>query len=128
MRRTKSRTDYSAPREGEDKLAGKLALLATSVHKSKESNGRDARLIVGGDTDVFSDRVVQSYRANLDLARGLVQWGLRREGLVSVSERTLEDPYVSPTERQKRFAFWWPLNVVLLPLILGGMVWWSRRR
>jgi hypothetical protein len=45
-----------------------------------------------------------------------------------VSERTLEDPYVSPTEYQRRFAFWWPVAVALVPLITALMVWWARRR
>ena len=77
---------------------------------------------------MFTDRLISSYPANLDLARGLVQWGLRREGLVAVSARTLEDPYVTPTEYQRRFALVWPLFACLLPLLMGGLVWWTRRR
>jgi ABC transporter family protein len=114
----------------------KLPLIATSSRKvAAPSDGkgspaadRDARVIVSGDADVFSDAVVSHYPANLDLARGLVQWGLRREGLVAVSERTLESPWVAPDEYQRRFALLWPLFVCCLPLIAGGMVWWSRRR
>jgi hypothetical protein len=85
-------------------------------------------LILSGDTDVFSDRIIAEHSPNLDLARGLVQWGLKREGLVAVSDRTLEDPFITPTEYQRRFALGWPALVCLLPLIAGGMVWWARRR
>lgn len=122
------RSSYQTPEEGKDKLDGKFVLVATGTRKLNNLEGGDARLIVSGDSDVLSDRVIQSYPANLDLARGLVQWGLRREGLVAVSERTLEDPYVTPTEYQRRFAFWWPVAVALVPLITALMVWWARRR
>jgi ABC transporter family protein len=122
------RSDYSVLQRGKDKVDGKFALVATSTRKLKGLEGGDARLIVSGDSDLFSDRVIQSYPANLDLARGLVQWGLRREGLVAVSERTLEDPYVTPTEYQRRFATVWPAAVSLVPLIVAVMVWWARRR
>lgn len=128
LRHTKDRTNYTTIMADRDKVTGKFPLIVTSVKKPKDATGRDARVVVSGDTDVFSDRVIGSYPANLDLVRGLVQWGLRREGLVAVSERSLEDPYVTPTEYQKRFAFFWPMAVVFLPLIVGGMVWWSRRR
>ena len=128
VRHDKTRTDYTRLVDGVDKTTGKLPLVVTSSRKVEGSENRDARLIVSGDTDIFTDRVIAGFPANLDLARGLVQWGLRREGLVAVSDRTLEDPFVTPTEYQKRFAFFWPLAVVFLPLIFGGMVWWSRRR
>lgn len=128
LRHTKDRTNFSTIMPDRDKVSGKFPLIVTSVRKPKDAAGRDSRIVVSGDTDVFSDRLIGSYPANLDLVRGLVQWGLRREGLVAVSERSLEDPYVTPDEYQKRFALYWPLAVVFLPLIVGGMVWWSRRR
>ena len=128
MRHDRTRTNFSAPVDGVDKTTGKLPLVATSVRKPAGGAERDSRLVVSGDTDVFTDRVIAKFPANLDLARGLVQWGLRRAGLVAVSERTLEYPFVTPNDRQKRFAFFWPLAVIFLPLLAGGMVWWSRRR
>lgn len=124
----KGRTDFSTLKEDKDVHDVKLPLIVTSVRTLADAGGRDARLILSGDTDVFTDRVIGSYPANLDLARGLVQWGLRREGLVAVSARTLEDPYVTPTEYQRRFALVWPLFACLLPLLMGGLVWWTRRR
>lgn len=127
LKHDKSRTDYSAFKKDVDKENTKLPLLATSTLKVPGSE-RDARVILSGDTDVFTDDVINNYPANLDLARGLIQWGLRREGLVAVSDRSLENPYVTPDERQKRFALYWPMAVIFLPLILGCMVWWSRRR
>jgi hypothetical protein len=122
------RTDFTEPDPSKDKSTGKLPLVVTSTLRSKDGLGNDARLILSGDTDVFSDRIIAEHSPNLDLARGLVQWGLKREGLVAVSDRTLEDPFITPTEYQRRFALGWPALVCLLPLIAGGMVWWARRR
>ena len=124
----KGRTNFNSLENDRDKAGVKLPLIVTSVRTLPDLQGRDARLILSGDTDVFTDRVISSYPANLDLARGLVQWGLRREGLVAVSARTLEDPYVTPTEYQRRFALVWPLFACFLPLLMGGLVWWTRRR
>ncbi len=127
LRHDPARTDYTKIDPDTDKTTGKFPLIVTSTLKGKDAT-HDARLIVSGDTDVFSDRIIAEHAPNLDLARGLVQWGLRREGLVAVSDRTLEDPFITPTEYQKRFALGWPALVCVLPLIAGGMVWWARRR
>jgi hypothetical protein len=124
----KGRTNFQSFMADKDREGVKFPLVATSTRTLKDMPDRDARLILSGDTDVFTDRVISQYPANLDLARGLVQWGLRREGLVAVSARTLEDPYVTPTEYQRRFALVWPLFACFLPLLVGGLVWWTRRR
>jgi len=128
LRHDPSRTNFQQVNPDTDKTTGKMPLVVTSTLKAAAGGTGDSRLVISGDTDVFSDRVIAEHSPNLDLARGLVQWGLRREGLVSVSDRTLEDPYVTPTEYQRRFALGWPALVCLLPLIAGGMVWWARRR
>ena len=128
LRHTRERKDYGGVIEGVDVTGKRLPLVATGSRQPQGEAKGDARLVISGDSDVFSDLLIQRFPANLDLVRGLVQWGLHREGLVAVSDRTLEDPYVTPTEYQKRFAFWWPMAVIFLPLLLGGAVWWSRRR
>jgi len=128
LRHDPSRTKYDQINPDTDKTEGKMPLVVTSTMKAKDGAPHQPRLVLSGDTDVFTDRIVEQHAPNLDLARGLVQWGLGREGLVAVSDRTLEEPFVDTTEYQRRFALWWPALVCLLPLIAGGMVWWARRR
>jgi hypothetical protein len=131
FRHDPKRTDYRQPVQGVDNFSGKFPLIATGTREVAGAGAdqkADVRVIVSGDTDIFSDAVAGEIRQNLDLARGLVQWGLRREGLVAVSARTIDDLVVTPTDRQQRLAFWWPLGVAFLPLVAGGAVWWSRRR
>jgi hypothetical protein len=89
---------------------------------------RDARLVVSGDTDCFTDMVTKQNGPNLDLFGGLVQWGLRREDLVAVSEKTVEMEVATIGPREHRMAFWWPLVTALGALLAGATVWWTRRR
>ncbi len=104
------------------------ALVAASRDNMGSTDARTSRVIVSGDTDMWKDEVVSQIAPNLDLAAGLFQWGLGREKLVAVSERTLEEVTVALTAPMFRLAFWLPLGVVFLPLIVGTWVWWTRRR
>jgi hypothetical protein len=104
-----------------------LTIVATSEREGHAK--RAARIVLVADTDCFRDRVTQSGRfANLDLALGLLQWGMNREGLISISNATLQDTGVTMTPRLRRVAFWWPLGTAFVPLLLGAAVWWFRRR
>ncbi len=125
------RADYQAPNKDTDKIGGQLALVAVATKAVPTKPGerdRDARVIVLGDTDVLTDQLIRQVPPNLDLAMGLIQWGIRREGLVAVSARTIEQERVELKEHGKRVALAWPLGVALLSLVAGGLVWWTRRR
>ena len=116
-----------APDTSRDVTGSELTIVATSERDAAKSS--KARVVLVGDTDCFADKVLQSGREpNLDLAVGLVQWGLEREGLISISNATMDDIGKQMTPRLSRVAFWWTLGTALLPLIFGGAVWWYRRR
>ena len=110
---------------------GRLALvdLAGSERATDTQEAdRDARVVVIGDTDVLTDQLIAQIPPNLDLGLGLIQWGIRREGLVAVSERTIEQDRVELNDYGRRVALAWPLGMALLSLVCGGLVWWTRRR
>ncbi len=125
------RRDVRAPIEGKDRLGGRLAL-AAAAEKEMPSGPMEealtARIVYLADTDVMSDRVASQVPSNTDLVLGMIQWGMKREGLVAVSERTLETEVRQMTAKDRRMRSMWPLSVALLSLIAGGMVWWTRRR
>lgn len=124
------RRDFTVPGP-DDRVMASIPVVATSSRKLIGAReGADlSRVVVVGDTDVFTDELVaQGIGANLDLLGGLVLWSIRREGLVAVSERTIEDRVVEMTARNSRLVFWYPLGVVFLPLLVGTWVWWTRRR
>lgn len=129
-RLTESRRDI-APNPSEDKVGARLPIVVVATRRLADASGgarRDARLVVSADTDCFADQVTGMSAANLDLFGGLAQWGLRREELVSVSAKTLEQEWTDTKPRGVRMAFWWPLVTALTALLAGGAVWWSRRR
>ncbi len=127
-----TRRDYSVPNKDTDRIAARLPLVVTATRRIAGAAGegdRDARVVVLGDTDVLTDQLIAQVPPNLDLALGLIQWGIRREGLVAVSERTLEQDRVELRDpRKQRIAIAWPLGVALLSLVGGSIVWWTRRR
>jgi hypothetical protein len=127
-----TRRDYSAPNPDTDvKERARLPLAATATRTIPGAAGeadRDARGVVLGDTDVLTDQLIAQIPPNLDLGLGLIQWGIRREGLVAVSERTIEQDRVELNDYGRRVALAWPLGMALLSLVCGGLVWWTRRR
>lgn len=125
------RRDVGSPLKGRDKEGVRLPVVVVATRTlpaDAAGTKRDARVIVSGDTDVFTDQAVQTSAPNLDLFGGLTQWGLRREELVAVSDKTLEQEFVKIGPRENRMAFWWPLVTALTALLAGSSVWWSRRR
>lgn len=126
-----TRRDYSAPNPDTDRVAARLPLAAAATKRvagMAGEGGVDARVVVLGDTDVLTDALIAQIPPNLDLGLGLIQWGIRREGLVAVSERTIEQERVELNDYGQRVALAWPLGVALLSLLCGGLVWWTRRR
>lgn len=127
---SKERRDYRTPGPS-DVTNEKLPLIAVATRDlppGPDGARRDARVILCGDTDVFTDAMIQQNAPNADLFGGLVQWGLRRADLAAVSDKTLDLELVTIGDREHRMAFWWPLVVALSALLAGAAVWWARRR
>lgn len=125
------RTDFSTPIEGKDKTGSRLVVAAAGTRAVATRPGepeKSARLVYFADTDVFNDRVASQVPTNIDLGVAALQWCIRRENLISVGERTVERRIVELTPHDVRVARYWPLGVALLALVLGGFVWWIRRR
>ena len=129
-RLSKERRDYRTSGAG-DVTNEKLAIIAVATRElppGPDGAKRDARVVLCGDTDVFSDQMIQQNAPNVDLFGGLVQWALRRVELAAVSDKTLDLELVTIGDREHRMAFWWPLVVALAALLAGAAVWWARRR
>jgi len=128
---TPQRRNITTMNPDEDKHDVRLALAAVASRElPADASGtkRDARVIALADTDCIADTVTNQNLPNLDLAGNLIQWGLRREELVAVSDKTLDSELADITDREHRMGFWWPLVPALTALVLGAAVWWSRRR
>lgn len=127
----RTEAQYATPDPARDKTGVRLPVIAAAKRAAPadaREGARDSRLVVVADADSFSDGYASRSLPNLDLFTGLVQWSLRREDLVAVSDKTLENLVVTIDERKERMAWVFPLAMAVTALLAGAGVWWSRRR
>jgi ABC-type uncharacterized transport system involved in gliding motility auxiliary subunit len=109
---------------GEGDTAGPLTVALTA-----ENTANKTRLVVFGDADFARNTFVQG-TANADLLVAAINWATRDEALISLSPKI-------PTERTMQVQDALTVNtiffvtVIAMPLavvVLGGVVWFLRRR
>jgi ABC-type uncharacterized transport system involved in gliding motility auxiliary subunit len=101
--------------------------LSLGVTAEKEQNGKDARLVVIGDSDFASDQWSRMAR-NGDLFYNTINWLAQDENLISIRPRSPKNRRVDLTEAQQRSLQWF--TVLLLPgivILTGIYIWWKRR-
>jgi ABC-type uncharacterized transport system involved in gliding motility auxiliary subunit len=101
--------------------------LSLGVTAEKNENGKDARLVVIGDSDFASDQWARMAR-NGDLFYNIINWLAQDENLISIRPRSPENRRVDLTEGQERSLQWF--TVLLLPgivILTGIYIWWKRR-
>jgi hypothetical protein len=101
-------------------------VLAAAVEGSW-APGKPFRVVVLGDADFVSNSFF-AYMANSDLSLAMVRWLVREDRLPAVRPSVPVPPLVLLTTGQMQRIF--TVIEVLLPLgvvVLGGLVWWSRR-
>jgi ABC-type uncharacterized transport system involved in gliding motility auxiliary subunit len=97
------------------------------VTAEKNQNGKDARLVVIGDSDFASDQWARMAR-NGDLFYNTINWLAQDENLISIRPRSPQNRRVDLTEAQQRSLQWF--TVLLLPglvILTGVYIWWKRR-
>lgn len=109
----------------------------TKIDENKESSNyegeaktRGSRLIVVGDSDFLSQRLLQ-YQAlgNLSFLNGVFGWTIAREALISVPPKDIERVKLSLTEEQMTTVVL--ILFVFIPIgiiIIGAGMWWQRKR
>ena len=102
--------------------------LAAAAEGRWSPGGRPFRLIVVGDAD-FASNSFFPYMSNADLTLGLIAWILGEERAPTMKPPVEVLPTVTLTGRQTRAIF---LGTVVgmpgLVALVGGAVWWRRRR
>ena len=109
--------------EGKD-VKGPASL---GVAASKTIGDKEARMIVLGDSDFATNRVL-GFQRNGDLFLNSINWLAQDEDLISIRPKTGTNRRVDLTGSQQNMIFWF--LVVLLPLAVigtGAYVWWKRR-
>lgn len=97
------------------------------VAASKSSEGKEARLVVIGDSDFAANRAF-AFQRNGDMFMNSINWLAQDEDLISIRPKSQTNRRVDLTEGQRNLLFW--LFVVVMPLAVigsGAYVWWKRR-
>ncbi|MEP7271199.1 MAG: Gldg family protein [Acidobacteriota bacterium] len=109
--------------EGKD-LKGPVTL---GVAVSKSVVGKEARLVVIGDSDFAANRAI-GFQRNGDLFLNSVNWLAQDEDLISIRPKSQTNRRVDLSASQQNLLFW--LFVLVMPLAVlgtGAYVWWKRR-
>jgi ABC-type uncharacterized transport system involved in gliding motility auxiliary subunit len=109
--------------EGKDKR-GPLTL---GVAANQSIGGKEARLVVIGDSD-FAENQFVGVQRNGDLFMNSINWLAQDEDLISIRPKNPADRRVSMTEADQNQVFW--ITLVLMPLATigsGVYIWWKRR-
>jgi ABC-type uncharacterized transport system involved in gliding motility auxiliary subunit len=101
--------------------------LTLGAAASKMVNGKEARLVVIGDSDFASNGALE-FKRNADLFLNSVNWLVGNEDLISIRPKSASNRSVAMSESQQRTFFW--LSVLFMPLAVIGSgiyIWWKRR-
>lgn len=99
--------------KGDRDTAGPMTLAVAVGSDQKE---KKTRLVVVGDSDVFSDSLLQTGAGNALFALNAVHWLLSQEQRLAIPPRTAVETRLNLTASQGRFLF------VLFVLIIPGVV------
>ena len=113
--------------EGEDGAGPVSIAVAAEIAAIPDADVGATRIVVFGDSDFASNGMLTS--ANFDFLMGTVNWLLERELLIAIGPKDPREFVLVLGPRQMRNVFL--ACVVGLPLVvlmIGGQIWWSRRR
>jgi ABC-type uncharacterized transport system involved in gliding motility auxiliary subunit len=104
--------------------AGPLTL---GVAGDKKQDGKDARLVVVGDSD-FAANQWASLQHNGDFFFNTIDWLAQDENLISIRPKEATDRHLTLTESQTAGLRWVDLIFVPGLVIFSGIyIWWKRR-
>jgi ABC-type uncharacterized transport system involved in gliding motility auxiliary subunit len=106
---------------------GTAGPLSLGVAGERNSNGREARLVVIGNSE-FAANPWFGAQSNGDLFLNTIDWLAQDENLISIRPKSATNRRIELTQAQAAGLAW--LELFLLPgfvVILGIGIWWKRR-
>lgn len=101
--------------------------LTVGIAGDKKQDGKDARLVVIGDSD-FAANQWASLQHNGDLFFNTIDWLAQDENLISIRPKEAADRHLTLTESQSAGLRWLDLFFVPGLVIFSGIyIWWKRR-
>ena len=116
------------PEDAQGTLPLAQAVKATVPEDVKSPLGKETRIVVFGNTEFATDRLVRE-RGNEDLVANTLNWLIDREKNIGIGAKSIADRRVSLDESKQAKVFW--VGIVLLPalaLVLGLGLWFVRRK
>ncbi|HEY8461994.1 MAG TPA: DUF4350 domain-containing protein [Blastocatellia bacterium] len=101
--------------------------LTLGAAASKSVNGKEARLVVIGDSD-FASNGAFGFQRNADLFLNSVNWLAEEEDLISIRPKSVTNRSVTMTESERRAFLWVTAAFMPLAVIGSGIYIWSKRR
>lgn len=87
-----------------------------------------ARLVVFGDVD-FATNEFGDNPGNHDLVRNSINWLAKKETQLGISAKDADFRKAVIHPKQMKVIFWGSIaGIPVIPIIIGGIVWWKRRR
>lgn len=90
---------------------------------------KKTQMLVVGDGDFISNKLIQSYEYNYDFFVNTLHWMLGEGDKISIRPKKLKTSAIDLSDEQLMSIFYW--TIVALPmvvLIFGINLWWYRRR
>jgi len=101
--------------------------LTLGAAASKSANGKEARLVVIGDSD-FAANAAFKFEQNGDLFLNSVNWLAEEEDLISIRPKSVTKCSVTMTPSQQRTFLLFSAALMPLAVIGSGIyIWWKRR-
>jgi ABC-type uncharacterized transport system involved in gliding motility auxiliary subunit len=101
--------------------------LTLGVTAEQKENGKQARLVVIGNSEFAANRWVGLQR-NGDLFYNTVNWLSQESDLISIRPKNPANRRVTMTEAQQRMLMWFSLALLPGLVVIAGLwIWWKRR-
>lgn len=120
--KTDIKTDDISPVEGKDNK-GPLTL---ALAASKKTNGKDARLVLIGDSD-FAATQLQRLAGNSDFFLNSINWLAEEEDLISIRPKSMTSRNVDLSAPAQNLLFWLTIFLPIAVIGFGATIWWKRR-
>lgn len=137
LRQKKPELNVGVDLEGPVSLAvvAQVKDLPKSVTQSHPAMANDpnakpegARLVIFGDVDFASNEYIEN-PGNADLFRNSANWLARKETQLGISAKPPDFRKATITPVQMKVIFWVSIaGIPVIPIVIGSLVWWKRRR
>jgi len=116
-------------------VASQVKELPKAVTQSHPSMANDpkakpqgARLVLFGDVNFASNEYMDN-PGNMDLFRNSINWLAKKETQLGISAKPPEFRKATINPVQMKVIFWVSIaGIPVIPIIIGSIVWWRRRR